>query len=208
MFAKIKGFVSGLGVGAIVAVGVTLWIVSAEGCRFRRQAQLEAKPVEAMPTERALKMEAVAYQCPDLGPVVILKPSEKQVEKIASDYQIAKDDLERKLRVLGEFDLVPMEWGGTALSYLDPEGHERLRVNPKAQPILEIPAQWSFYVEGSFTIHEQGGEVNTGNRYAGGVQYDALRFARFHLEPFAEAGWRGELGSYAEAGVRVSYKTR
>jgi len=204
MFAKIKGFVSGLGVGAIVAVGVTLWIVSAEGCRFRRQAQLEAKPVEAMPTERALKMEAVAYQCPELGAVIVIRPDEKTADKIADDYGVPVRDL-AGFRILGEHDIPRMEWGGTALSYLDSDGRERLRVNPKAQPILEIPAQWSFYVEGAITASDQGG---TGNRYAGGVQYDALRFARFHLEPFAEAGWRGELGSYAEAGVRVSYKTR
>ena len=205
MLDKIKGFAAGLPAGLLVGAGLAVWIVSAEGCRFHKDAQIAAHPVEAMPTERAVEIKAVPFDCPGSGALVVLQPAEKQADKIEQDYGLQNGSVARQdgsgtneFRILGESDLPRLPWGGKALSALDDSGKSRLFVKPNPEPLIEIPARWEFYVEGAVS--------SDGKRYSVGAQYDALRFAHFHVEPFGAAGWRENTGSYAEAGVRVSLK--
>ena len=206
MLDKIKSFLVGLPVGALIGAGLFFWIMGAEGGRFHQQAKIAARPVEALPTTRSIQWPERITQS-ESGPVVLRVPSEKEAARVTKDYDLQPGELDH-YRILGEHDLPRMEWGGSVLSGLDENGRLAVHVKPNPEPLIELPARWTFYAEAAAVVNEHDSSFDTGRRYSIGVHYDALRFARFHLEPFGEAGYRTAGGSYAEGGIRISYRAR
>lgn len=206
-----------------------LYLLASEGCQHREDAKVEARVYIPGPTQRIVEWRDRIIECSDGSKVVTKQPTRKQAEKLAPDYGLSPTDLlpsqtadlgevalpvqpERspvleapaRFRILGEVTLSRLPWGGTGLGLLDQAGAFEFRVAPNPEPLFEAPNRWTLYGKGAMRFEESGGDRLSGWAAGVGLELAALRYGRWNLGAYGEAGYREATGSYAEAGAKLS----